>query len=55
MIVAKEEARAGEVEALISDLRFVSGVSGISRKLERYAHGLNGVAVQPEFLGAAVR
>jgi CRISPR-associated endonuclease/helicase Cas3 len=40
VIVAKEEARTGEVEALVRDLRFAKGVGGIARKLGRYTVGI---------------
>ncbi len=40
VIVAKEEAIAGEVEALVRDLRFAKGVGGIARKLGRYTVGV---------------
>lgn len=40
VIVEKEEARAGEVEGLVRDLRFAKGVGGIARKLERYTVGV---------------
>jgi CRISPR-associated endonuclease/helicase Cas3 len=40
VIVAKEEAHPGEVEALIRDLRFAAGVGGIARKLGRYTVGV---------------
>ena len=40
VIVAKEEARAGEVEGLIRPLRFAAGVGGIARKLGRYTVGV---------------
>lgn len=40
VIVAKEEAVAGEVEALVRDLRFAKGVGGIARKLGRYTVGV---------------
>ncbi len=40
VIVAKEEANPGEVEGLIRDLRFATGVGGIARKLGRYTVGV---------------
>ena len=40
VIVAREEALAGEVEGLIRDLRFAQGVGGIARKLGRYTVGI---------------
>ncbi len=40
VIVAKEEAEPGEVEALIRALRFAKGVGGIARKLGRYTVGV---------------
>ena len=40
VIVAKEEAIAGEVDQLIRDLRFAVGVGGIARKLGRYTVGI---------------
>jgi CRISPR-associated endonuclease/helicase Cas3 len=40
VIVAKEEAEAGEVESLIRELRFAKGVGGIARKLGRYTVGI---------------
>jgi CRISPR-associated endonuclease/helicase Cas3 len=40
VIVAKEEATAGEVEGLIRELRFAKGVGGIARKLGRYTVGI---------------
>jgi CRISPR-associated endonuclease/helicase Cas3 len=40
VIVAKEEATAGEVEELIRELRFATGVGGIARKLGRYTVGI---------------
>lgn len=40
VIVAKEEATAGEVEGLIGRLRHAQGVGGIARKLGRYTVGV---------------
>jgi len=40
VIVAREEASAGEVNGLIRDLRFAKGVGGIARKLGRYTVGI---------------
>ena len=40
VIVAKEEAVAGEVRGLIRDIRFAKGVGGIARKLGRYTIGI---------------
>jgi CRISPR-associated endonuclease/helicase Cas3 len=40
VIVAKEEAKVGEVDKLIRDLRFAMGVGGIARKLGRYTVGI---------------
>ena len=40
VIVAKEEARPGEVELLIRDLRFATGVGRIARQLGRYTVGV---------------
>jgi len=40
VIVAKEEAKAGEVERLIRELRFAKGVGGIARQLGRYTVGV---------------
>lgn len=40
VIVAKEEARTGEVEGLVRELRFAKGVGGIARKLGRYTVGV---------------
>ena len=40
VIVAKEEAKPGEVEGLIRELRFAQGVGGIARKLGRYTVGV---------------
>jgi len=40
VIVAKEEATAGEVNGLIDRLRFAKGVGGIARALGRYTVGI---------------
>ena len=40
VIVAEEEAVAGEVEELIRALRFAKGVGGIARQLGRYTVGV---------------
>ena len=40
VIVAKEEATTGEVDALVRDLRFAKGVGGIARALGRYTVGV---------------
>jgi CRISPR-associated endonuclease/helicase Cas3 len=40
VIVAKEEARVGEVSELIERLRFAKGVGGIARALGRYTVGI---------------
>ncbi|MCW3474919.1 CRISPR-associated endonuclease Cas3'' [Limobrevibacterium gyesilva] len=40
VIVAQEEARVGEVDRLIRDLRFAKGVGGIARELGRYTVGI---------------
>jgi CRISPR-associated endonuclease/helicase Cas3 len=40
VIVAAEEAEAGEVDGLVRDLRFATGVGGIARKLGRYTVGV---------------
>ena len=40
VIVGKQEAVPGEVEALVRELRFAKGVGEIARKLERYSVGV---------------
>jgi CRISPR-associated endonuclease/helicase Cas3 len=40
VIVAREEASPGEVDALVRDLRYAQGVGGIARKLGRYTVGV---------------
>jgi CRISPR-associated endonuclease/helicase Cas3 len=40
VIVAREEARAGEVNELVDRLRFAKGVGGIARALGRYTVGI---------------
>ncbi len=40
VIVAREEATPGEVDALVRDLRFAQGVGSIARKLGRYTVGV---------------
>jgi CRISPR-associated endonuclease/helicase Cas3 len=40
VIVAKEEARAGEVRRLVDQLRFATGVGRIARQLGRYTVGI---------------
>lgn len=40
VIVAKEEARVGEVNELVRDLRFAKGVGGLARALGRYTVGI---------------
>ena len=40
VIVAKEEARAGEVRRLVDQLRFATGVGRISRQFGRYTVGI---------------
>jgi CRISPR-associated endonuclease/helicase Cas3 len=40
VIVAREEATPGEVDALVRDLRFAPHVGGIARKLGRYTVGI---------------
>jgi CRISPR-associated endonuclease/helicase Cas3 len=40
VIVAREEAEAGTVAALVNRLRFAEGVGGIARQLGRYSVGI---------------